>query len=80
MRGVGADLFTGGSVLAITPFGTCPVTVIAAFTLAGTGATTYTFPVSVSFVVRSRTTAPLRRSTILPGYNTSILFKGLFQS
>ena len=56
------------------------MTLIAAFTLAGTGATTYTLPVSVTSVVRSRTTAPPRRSIILPAYNTPILFSGLFQS
>jgi hypothetical protein len=42
------------------------VTVIAFCTLAGTGITTYTLPVSVSIVVRSRTTVPFRRSVILP--------------
>ena len=65
-RGVGADLSTGTSGFANTPLGICPVTLIAARTLAGTGATTYTLPVSVTSVVRSRTTAPFRRSTILP--------------
>jgi hypothetical protein len=43
----------------------CPG-VIAARTLAGTGMTAYTLPVSISTVVRSRTTVPLRRSVILP--------------
>ena len=35
-------------------------------TLGGTGATTYTLPVSVSLVVRSRTTAPFFRSVNRP--------------
>ena len=48
------DLSIGGSVFAITPCGSSPLTLMAAFTLAGTGATTYTLPVSVCVVVRSR--------------------------
>ena len=56
------------------------VTVIAFRTLAGTGVTTYTLPVSVSTVVRSRTAVPFRRSVILPAYSASTLFNGLFQS
>ena len=46
--------------------GTCTAGVMAFLTLAGTGITTYTLPVSVSVVVMSRTTVPLRRSTIFP--------------
>src|SRR5437764_1300595 len=56
------------------------VTLIAFCTLAGTGMTTYTLPVSVSVVVRSRRVAPLRRSVSLPAYNASTLLSGLFQS
>ena len=58
IRGVGAVVFVGGSVLAHTMVGAFVVTFIAFCTLGGTGATTYTLPVSVSRVVRSRTTAP----------------------
>ena len=54
--------------------------VIALRTLAGTGTTTYTLPVSVCSVVRSRTVWPLRFSVILPVYCASIGFSGLFQS
>ena len=43
-----------------------PEPLIAAFTLAGTGITTYICPVSVSIVVMSRTTAPFFFSVILP--------------
>ena len=39
---------------------------IAALTLAGTGITTYIWPVSVTVVVMSRTTAPFFFSVILP--------------
>src|SRR5438093_5341915 len=60
--------------------GAASVTVIAFLTLAGTGITTYTLPVSVSVVVKSRTVAPFRRSVILPAYRASTLFSGLFQS
>src|SRR6478735_3847695 len=60
--------------------GAAAVTAIALWTLAGTGITTYTLPVSVSLVVTSRTTAPFRRSVSLPAYSTSTLLRGLFQS
>ena len=60
--------------------GAATVTVIAFCTLAGTGITTYTLPVSVSFVVTSRTTVPFRVSVNLPAYSTSTLLRGLFQS
>jgi hypothetical protein len=59
-------VFVGGSAFAKTMVGACVVTFIAFCTLGGTGATTYTLPVSVSLVVRSRITAPFRRSVILP--------------
>ena len=66
IRGVGAVVFVGGSVLAHTIAGAFVVTFIAFCTLGGTGATTYTLPVSVSLVVRSRTTAPFLRSVSRP--------------
>src|SRR5881394_292126 len=54
--------------------------VFAVRTLSGTGTTTYTWPISVTTVFKSRTTTPLRRSTMVPAYSASILFSGLFQS
>ena len=61
-----AVVFVGGSVRAQTMAGAFVVTFIAFWTLGGTGATTYTFPVSVSPVVRSRTTVPFFRSIKRP--------------
>ena len=66
IRGVGAVVLFGGSCLANTIVGAFVVTFIAFWTLGGTGATTYTLPVSVTSVVRSRTTAPFFRSISLP--------------
>jgi len=57
-RGTVAVVLAGGSCFANTILGAGAVTLIAFCTLAGTGATTYTLPVSVWEVVRSRTTAP----------------------
>ena len=65
-RGVGAAVFVGGSCFANTMAGACVVTASAFCTLGGTGATTYTLPVSVSLVVRSRTSAPFLRSVKRP--------------
>ena len=76
----GSGVFTDPERIAETQARIASTPEVAARTLAGTGATTYTLPVSVTSVVKSRTTAPFRRSAIRPAYNTSILFSGLFQS
>ena len=63
---MGAVVLFAGSFFAHTMVGAFVVTFIAFCTLGGTGATTYTLPVSVSLVVRSRTTAPFFRSINRP--------------
>ena len=49
-------------------------------TLAGTGICTYTCPISVSVVLKSRTTVPLRLSTMVAGHMASILCNSLLKS
>lgn len=63
---MGIDLSMAASCFAMTSCGSSAVTLIAVFTLAGTGARTWTLPVSVCSVVRSRTAVPFLRCVILP--------------